>query len=249
MRSRALPYEVLIVDDGSTDATAQVAEAAASADRAVRLVRLRVNEGKGSASAVGARHATGSWILFSDADLSTPIDALEEFVPYLSQGYDIVIGSRALAASRLLVRQAWWRERVGRAMNAAIRNGARLPFRDTQCGFKLYSREAAQTIFPLLTTKRWLFDAEALLVAAELGYRVREVPVTWVNSGDSRVKLRHGWNILRELAGLSLRRSGRRTRSHRPSAVRKPGAVTGARSDLQTSARTGTEPAPSEARR
>jgi len=169
LRSRALSYEVLTVDDGSTDATAEVAETAANADRGVRLVRLGVNAGKGTASALGARHATGSWILSSDADLSTPIEALKDFVPYLSQGYDIVIGSRALADSRLVVRRAWWRERVRRAMNAAIRSGAWLPFRDTQCGFKLYSRDAGQTIFPLLTTRRWLFDAEALLLRRECG--------------------------------------------------------------------------------
>ena len=145
------------------------------------------------------KHARGQWVLFSDADLSTPIETLDKFLPYLEHGYDVVIGSRALKESDLKIRQPWWRERAGRLMNWCIRRLSGLRFPDTQCGFKLLTQRAAQDIFPNLSVKRWMFDVELLILAEKLGYRIVDVPVTWLNNGESRVRLSHTPGVFREL--------------------------------------------------
>jgi dolichyl-phosphate beta-glucosyltransferase len=193
------PYEILVVDDGSADQTTAAAERFAAGDPKVRVLRYEPNAGKGYAVAYGAARARGEWILFSDADLSTPIEELERFLPLLEQGYDVVIGSRALRESRLEVRQPWWRERLGRVMNRCIRLLSGLDFADTQCGFKLFSRRAAADIFPNLTVRRWMFDVEVLVLARKLGYRVADLPVRWLNSGDSRVRMSHAPSVFGEL--------------------------------------------------
>jgi dolichyl-phosphate beta-glucosyltransferase len=196
---RGQPYEILVVDDGSRDGTVAVAEAAAAANSRIRVLRYGQNQGKGYAVCFGAQHVTGDWVLFSDADLSTPIEELEKFLPHLESGCDVVIGSRALRESRLEIRQPWWRERAGRAMNLLIRQASGLKFSDTQCGFKLFTRRAADAIFPKLTVKRWVFDVEALVLAQKYGFVIQDVPVRWINSGESRVKVSHTFNVLREL--------------------------------------------------
>ena len=193
------PYEILVVDDGSADGTVAVAEQVAAADPRVRVLRYEANRGKGYAVAYGAARARGEWVLFSDADLSTPIEELDHFLPSLEQGYDVVIGSRALRESRLEVRQPWWRERVGRVVNRCIRLLSGLDFPDTQCGFKLFTRRAAADIFPNLTVRGWMFDVEVLVLARKLGYRVIDVPVRWLNSDDSRVKMSDAPKVFREL--------------------------------------------------
>ncbi len=197
--ARGQSYEILVVDDGSADRTAAVAQELASGDPRVRVLRYEPNQGKGHAVAYGAGRARGRRILFSDADLSTPIEELEKFLPLLDQGYDVVIGSRALAQSDLRVRQPWWREKAGRVMNYLVRRLSGLKFVDTQCGFKLFSRSAADDIFPNLTVGRWMFDVEVLILAQKLGYRATDVPVTWLNNGDSRVRLSHAPQAFREL--------------------------------------------------
>jgi dolichyl-phosphate beta-glucosyltransferase len=199
LEARGISYEILVVDDGSADRTVAVAEAAAARNPRIELLRYEQNQGKGFAVAYGAMRARGRWVLCSDADLSTPIEELERLAPLLEQGYDVVIGSRALKESNLKVHQPWWRERVGRLVNLCIRGLSGLEFPDTQCGFKLFSRGAAHAIFRNLTVKRWMFDVEALILAQKLGYRAIDVPVTWINSGESRVKLSHAPNVFGEL--------------------------------------------------
>lgn len=194
------PYEVLLVDDGSTDRTAELAGEMEGRNPRFRLLRYDENRGKGFAVSYGMRRARGEWLLFSDADLSTPIEELERFLPLLlHQGYDVVIGSRGLKESNLKIRQPWWRERAGRLMNFLIRRASGLRFKDTQCGFKLFSQRAARDIFPNLTVRTWMFDVEALILARKLGYAIQDVPITWLNSGESRVKLSHTPRIIREL--------------------------------------------------
>lgn len=199
LQERGLTYEILVVDDGSRDATAAAAEAAAEGDPQVRVERYEPNRGKGYAVAYGAVRSRGDCVLFTDADLSTPIEELDRFLPLLGQGYDIVIGSRAMRESRLEIRQSWWRERVGRLVNRLVRLLSGLPYADTQCGFKLFSRRAAEDIFPHLTVRGWMFDVEVLVVARKLGYRVLEVPVRWLNSGESRVRASDAPRVLGEL--------------------------------------------------
>lgn len=199
LESTGYPYEILVVDDGSADRTVAVAEEIAAGNPCIRVLRYERNSGKGYAVAYGATRARGEWILFSDADLSTPIEELEQFLPLLEQGYDAVIGSRALRESRLEVRQPWWRERLGRVMNRCIRLLSGLDFPDTQCGFKLFSRRAAADIFSNLTVRGWMFDVEALVLAQKFGYRVVDRPVRWLNSDDSRVKMSDAPKVFREL--------------------------------------------------
>ncbi|MGV3723286.1 MAG: dolichyl-phosphate beta-glucosyltransferase [Actinomycetota bacterium] len=198
------PYEILAVDDGSSDNTAAIVTEAAQGMPQLKLLQYGQNRGKGYAVSYGMCRARGQWVLFSDADLSTPISELEKFLPYLDQGYDVVIGSRALAESNLEIRQPYWRERLGRVMNALIRKASGLKFPDTQCGFKLFSRTAAQDIFPNITVDTWMFDVEALVIAQKLGYRVVDLPVTWLNSDESRVRTSHGFRIMRELLHIRL---------------------------------------------
>lgn len=187
--------EVLIVDDGSTDDTVTVARRYAGKRANVRTLHYTPNHGKGRAVREGMKEADGQLMLLCDADLSTPINELERLVPFIGAGYDVVIGSRALPESDLRVHQPWLRERLGRTFNLLVRLLGVRGFADTQCGFKLFTRQAARDVFPKLFTDRWAFDVEALLVAAMLGYRVREVPVTWRDSPGSKV------NVLRDAAG------------------------------------------------
>jgi len=183
-----LSYEIIVVDDGSADRTAAAAEEAGAGDPRVQVRRYEPNRGKGYAVAHGALRARGRWVLFSDADLSTPIEELEKFLPQLDQGFDVVIASRARKGSVLQVRQSWLRERAGRMMNVLIRLVSGMDFPDTQCGFKMFTHAAAQDVFHNLTIYGWMFDVEALVIARKLGYRAVDVPVVWINSDDSRVR-------------------------------------------------------------
>jgi dolichyl-phosphate beta-glucosyltransferase len=187
--------EILVVDDGSTDQTATIARRYAGEHARVRILRYTPNRGKGHAVRVGMSEADGQLMLLCDADLSTPIEELEKLISFLDDGYDVVIGSRALPDSDLRVHQPWLRERLGRTFNLLVRVLGVRGFADTQCGFKLFTRRAARDIFPRLFTDRWAFDVEALLVARKLGYRIREVPVTWINAPGTKV------NVLRDATG------------------------------------------------
>ncbi len=211
LNGRGLDYEILVVNDGSTDDTATVAEAAAADDSRIRVVGYRPNRGKGYAVRQGVACARGATVLCSDADLSTPIEELSRLAPYLDHGYDVVIGSRAIAGATLVVRQPWWREFLGRGFNKVVRLLALRGYQDTQCGFKLFSQRAAQDIFSNLVIDRWTFDVEALVVARKQGYCVKEVPVTWINSPQSKVSvLRDGARTIWDLLRIRLRWWGRR---------------------------------------
>lgn len=185
--------EVLVVDDGSTDATAVVVEIHAGQEPRLRLVRNPGNRGKGYAIRSGMLEAKGDWILFSDADLSAPI---EEFPKLLAaaekQGAAIAIGSRALDRSLVGVHQSQWREMSGIIFNKIMRLITGLPFEDTQCGFKLFRRDAARRVFPLQRLDGFSFDVEDLFVARMLGIPAVEVPIRWNNVEGSKVGLMQG---------------------------------------------------------
>jgi dolichyl-phosphate beta-glucosyltransferase len=187
-------FEVLVVDDGSRDATGNVVARFASEDPRVRLLQYGGNRGKGFAVRYGMLRARGARVLMSDADLSTPIEELPKLAAALDAGADIAIGSRVLPESCLAVRQPPLRELIGRTFNLVVRVLAVPGIHDTQCGFKLFTRTAAHDIFALLTVDHWCFDVEALLVARKMGYCIREVPITWVNEENTKV------NVLRDLA-------------------------------------------------
>ena len=192
LRRQKYTSETIVVDDGSRDRTAELAAAAIREMKNAQIVRLPKNLGKGAAVKEGILQARGNWILFSDADLSTPIEELEKFLPWIDGGCDVVIGSRALPESDIQIRQFFVRELMGKVFNVFVRLMIIKGIRDTQCGFKLFRREAARHVFPRVKTKGFGFDVEALYLCRCLGYRIQQVPVVWRNSPPSKVKIVKG---------------------------------------------------------
>lgn len=197
------PYrdaEVLVVDDGSRDGTVQMIEKRAASEPRLRLVRNPGNRGKGYSVRHGMLEARGDWILMSDADLSAPIAELPKLLEAAGkQNAAVAIGSRALDRSLIGVHQSRWRETSGIFFNRIMRFITGLPFADTQCGFKLYRRDAAQRIFPLQTLAGFGFDVEDLFIAKRLGIRCIEVPVRWDNVEGTKVSLSQGLRSFSDL--------------------------------------------------
>ena len=185
--------EVVVVDDGSSDGTAALVEARSAADPRVRLLRNPGNRGKGYAVRHGMLEARGGWILFSDADLSAPIEELPKLLG-AAQGKNaaVAIGSRALDRTLIGVHQSRWREVSGIVFNLLMRLLTGLPFADTQCGFKLYRRDAARQVFERQRLDGFGFDVEDLFIAHRLGLAAIEVPVKWNNVEGTKVGLSQG---------------------------------------------------------
>lgn len=186
LREQSYASEALLIDDGSRDNTVAVARAAWSGD-GLRVVQQIPNQGKGAAIRRGMAEARGDWRLFTDADNSTPIEELDKFWPVAERGFDAIIASRALAESQLETRQPFYREMMGRCFNLFVRALAIGGLHDTQCGFKLFSRAAAEAVFPRQKLPGWAFDVECLMIARGLGFRIAEIPVRWINSPATRV--------------------------------------------------------------
>lgn len=203
--------EVIVVDDGSRDRTAEAAVAALAGRLPSRVIRREHNRGKGASVKEGVLAASGEVILFSDDDLSTPIGEFDKLLAALQAGADVAIGSRALPGSDIEVRQRRPRELMGKTFNLLVRLLVLKGYRDTQCGFKAFRRAAAMDLFSRLRTDGFGFDVEVLVFCRELGYRVAEVPVVWRDSRPSRVRLFRGsLAMLRDL--LRIRRLARRRR-------------------------------------
>jgi dolichyl-phosphate beta-glucosyltransferase len=206
---RGEPYELLVVDDGSRDATAQVAEA--FAPQGVRVVRHERNRGKGAAVRTGLLASRGRKVLISDADFSTPIEEIEKLERSLDNGTPLVIGSRGLSDSQIRERQPFYREMMGRTFNLLIRLFGVRGIRDTQCGFKLARGEEGRRIASELKIEGFAWDVEMIWLARRRGYEIAEVGVVWVNSPDSRVDpIRSSFSMLRDVITMRLRHRGER---------------------------------------
>ena len=191
------PVEVIVVDDGSRDGTAEAAISASQAIRAgggeLRVISNPDNRGKGYSVRRAMQAAHHDWLLCSDADLSTPITELDRLIAAAGEGgYDIAIGSRALDRSLIGERQPLYRETLGRVFNLNVRLLTGLPIADTQCGFKLFSRQAAQQIAAKQRLAGFGFDVEQLFLARKLGFGITEIAVRWNNDAASSVTLRSG---------------------------------------------------------
>jgi dolichyl-phosphate beta-glucosyltransferase len=185
LRARGVSFEVVVVDDGSRDATAERARAAGG--EAVRVLRNEVNRGKGFSVKRGMLAARGARRLMTDADLSTPIEELARLEAALAEGHDVAIGSRAVRGARIEVRQPWYRENLGRLFNLLVRAAVLPGVKDTQCGFKLFTAAAAEQAFGKARLAGFAFDVEVLYLARRAGQRIAEVPVVWRNHAATRV--------------------------------------------------------------
>ncbi len=200
-------YEILVVNDGSTDKTIEILSNVKNQISNVKIIDNRENHGKGWVVRQGMLSAQGDYRLFTDADNSTTIDQIEKFFPVFSQGYDIVIGSRRLKDSVIAVKQPWFRDFLGGVFRLIVRIIVPLGVADSQAGFKMFSKKAAEAVFPKQTIFRWAFDVEALAIARKQKLKIKEVPIRWANDVESHVKLggmvsmlfevlRVRWNLL-----------------------------------------------------
>ncbi len=204
LERRGESFEVMVVDDGSADATVEVARE--YAHRGVWVLELARNRGKGAALRHGVVASSGAKVLLCDADLSTPIEELARLEPHLAHA-KLVLGSRGVAGARVELHQPWHRELMGKAFNRLIRLLGFGDFRDTQCGFKLMEGEAARELFPQLTIERFAYDVELVWETRRRGWKVVEVGVEWHDSPVSRVRPLHDApQMLRDVVRVRFRR-------------------------------------------
>ena len=193
--------EVLVVDDGSKDSTTEIVQQWMQRYPRLHLIKNVGNRGKGYSVRNGLLQAAGEIVMFTDADLSAPMEEAERLFAAIHEGADVAIGSRWLDKQRQTIHQPLYRRFFGRCFNWVTRLIMGLPFKDTQCGFKAFKRPAAQIIFRLQRIERWGFDPEILFIAQKLGYEIREVPVTWGHDERSRMSyLKDGMKMLEEMA-------------------------------------------------
>jgi dolichyl-phosphate beta-glucosyltransferase len=219
---RGWDAEVIAVNDGSRDNTAEIIRGFAEKNSRLRLMENPGNRGKGYSVRNGMLHAQGEILLFSDADLSSPIEEASKLLAAIADGADVAIGSRWLSSDLQTQRQPLYRQLFGRIFNMMLRITLGLRFKDTQCGFKAFTRQAASTIFPLQRTERWGFDPELLYLAKKFGFKVQEVPVAWAHSEGTRISpLRDGTKMFLEMLKIRWNalsgKYGRRGSSNRTS--------------------------------
>lgn len=211
LESQPYSWDMIVVSDGSSDRTEQIVQEFAASRPNVRLVAYRPNQGKGNAVRVGMLEATGERVLFMDADLATPPEETAKVMKHLEDGAPVVIGSRPLKESKLEKRQPIHREFFGRVSNLIVQAVGVRGIKDTQCGFKLFTREAAHKIFARSKMRGFSFDMEVLMIARDLGYRIDEVPIRWADQEGSKVVLwRDAPKVLADLFKMRLMGKNRR---------------------------------------
>lgn len=181
------PFEIIVVDDGSSDDMLSIVTDMAAASSVIRIISYKPNHGKGYAVRQGVAAARGEYIAFSDADLSAPIEEIDKLFAAMEKGSDIAIGSRAIHGAEIPVHQPLYRELGGKALNLIIRALAVPGIRDTQCGFKLFRGNVARELFAKCFLDGWGFDVEILFLARKAGYCIAEAPVRWSHSEGSKI--------------------------------------------------------------
>ncbi len=202
LQSKRRPFEIVVVNDGSRDNTAEVARELAQTFPMLRLIDLNPNRGKGGAVKAGMLAARGEYVLFTDADQSTPISEVDKLLQEMeAEGYDIAIGSRSMPGARVEQPQAWHRALAGKLFGVGTRLLCIHGIHDTQCGFKAMKHAVAQKVFTQVTSDTAIFDIEMLVIATREGYRIAEVAVQWVHDPDTRIpyNLRRAVRIWMEL--------------------------------------------------
>ena len=180
-------YEIIVVNDGSRDATRREVEKYKKVNTNIKLLRNRVNRGKGYAVKKGILEANGRYLLFLDADLSTPIEEVEKLLKWLERGQDVAIASRGLPESRIETHQPRYRETMGRIFNLLVQIMIMRGIKDTQCGFKCFKKEVAHNLFSQQKIDGFAFDTEILFLARKHKYKIKEVPIRWINAPITRV--------------------------------------------------------------
>ncbi len=189
LKNKPFRSEIIIVNDGSSDKTFDAAKAILNGFEGSQIVSRTENRGKGYSVREGVLHAVGDIILFSDADLSTPIQEFDKLHEWMKKGYDIVIGSRAVKGAEIVVHQNMLRECMGKIFNIFIQALTLRGLNDTQCGFKCFTGKTAQDVFVRQTIMGFGFDVEILFIARSLDYKIKEVPIQWFNSPRSKVSV------------------------------------------------------------
>jgi dolichyl-phosphate beta-glucosyltransferase len=187
LSSAGYDFELIVVDDGSSDGTVALVNRIAAEDGRVRLLSNNGRRGKGFSVRNGILSASGRYRVFSDADLSTPIEEVEKLIGRLKSGCDVVFGSRALSDSDVVVREAWYRDAMGKVFGFLVRSIALPGVSDSQCGFKGFSGNVASRLFALQRLTGFAFDVEILFIARKMGLSTEEVPVRWIDSPKSKV--------------------------------------------------------------
>lgn len=208
-RGRKYSVEFVVVDDGSTDNTAEMARDILGRGSDVNVIEERPNRGKGHAVKVGMLAARGEYVLFTDADLSTPPEEIEKFWQWFDRGNDVVIGSRKMAGAVLERHQPLWRESMGKVFTWLTNRIATRDISDITCGFKCFTHDAAQKLFSRSIIDDWSFDAEVLYIAQKHKMRIKEVPVHWHDETGTKVRVIR--DATRAFLGLlRIRRNGMR---------------------------------------
>ncbi len=191
LSTKSYQWEIILVDDGSTDRTSEIAREVIKNNN-LTVIKNHLNQGKGYSVKRGVLASTGKVLLFSDADFSTPIEELDKMLLWIDEGYDVVIGSRALPESIIEMRQPWYRQLMGKTFNLLVKSLVLKGFNDTQCGFKCFTRESALQVFTLQRLPGFAFDVEILYIAQKCGFKIKEQPVRWINSPESKVHILKG---------------------------------------------------------
>ena len=199
VRDQTEPMEVIVVDDGSTDATAAIVEQWAQDFSFIRLIR-NPHGGKGAAVRAGVAEGQGEYLFISDTDLAVPIEEIRKFLPPQLAGYDLAVASREATGSQRINEPFYRHNSWAASTNLVVQLVAVPAFRITQCGFKAFRRDVAREIFPFQTIEGWGFDVELLFVALRFGYKIAEVPVTWYYGQESKISpVKDTFGMLRDL--------------------------------------------------